>query len=70
LAVITKNGLWIKDEIDNKIYIINSSEIKDNFLINNFITEFNDNYEVIRNLQSKKIDIKEKIWSNLQCKNI
>jgi lipopolysaccharide export system permease protein len=62
LAVITKNGLWIKDEIDNKIYIINSSEIKDNFLINNFITEFNDNYEVIRNLQSKKIDIKEKIW--------
>ena len=62
LAVITKNGLWIKDEIDNKIYIINSSEIKDNFLINNFITEFNDNYEVIRNLHSKKIDIKDKIW--------
>ena len=62
LAVITKNGLWIKDEIDKKIYIINSSEIEDNFLINNFITEFNQNYEVIRNLQSKKIDIKEKRW--------
>ena len=62
LAVITKNGLWIKDEIDNKIYIINSSEIKDNFLINNFITEFNEDYKVIRNLQSKKIDIKEKKW--------
>jgi len=68
LAVITKNGLWIKDEIDDKIYIINSSEIKDNFLINNFITEFNDNYEVIRNLQSKKIDIKEKIWSIYNAK--
>ena len=68
LAVITKNGLWIKDEIDNKIYIINSSEIKDHFLINNFITEFNDNYEVIRNLQSKKIDIKEKIWSIYNAK--
>ena len=62
LAVITKNGLWIKDEIDKKIYIINSSEIKDNFLIDNFITEFNEDYEVIRNLQSKKIDIKEKLW--------
>ncbi len=62
LAVITKNGLWIKDEIDKKIYIINSSEIKDNFLIDNFITEFNQNYEVLRNLQSKKIDIKEKEW--------
>ena len=33
LAVVTKNGLWIKDEVDDKIYIINSSEIKDNFLI-------------------------------------
>ena len=62
LAVITKNGLWIKDEIDDKIYIINSSEIKDNFLINNFITEFNKKYEVVRNLQSKKIDIKDKQW--------
>ena len=62
LAVITKNGLWIKDEIDKKIYIINSSEIKDNFLIDNFITEFNEDYEVIRSLQSKKIDIKEKLW--------
>ena len=62
LAVITKNGLWIKDEIDDKIYIINSSEIKDNFLINNFITEFNEEFEVIRNLQSKKIDIKENQW--------
>ena len=62
LAVITKNGLWIKDEIDDRIYIVNSSEIKDNFLINNFITEFNEDFEVIRNLQSKKIDIKEKQW--------
>ena len=62
LAVITKNGLWIKDEIDDRIYIVNSSEIKDNFLINNFITEFNEEFEVIRNLQSKKIDIKENQW--------
>ena len=32
----------VKDEIDEKIYIVNSSRIKDNFLINNFITEFID----------------------------
>ena len=31
LAVITKNGLWIKDEIDGKILIINSSKIEGNF---------------------------------------
>ena len=62
LAVITKNGLWIKDEIDEKIYIINSSEIRNNFLIDNFITEFNKKYEVVRNIKSSKIDIKEKKW--------
>ena len=62
LAVITKNGLWIKDEIEEKIYIVNSSRIKDNFLINNFITEFDQDYKVIRNLKSDKIDIQNKIW--------
>tara|TARA_Y100000992_G_C21270183_1_gene496263 strand:+ start:1785 stop:2858 length:1074 start_codon:yes stop_codon:yes gene_type:complete len=62
LAVITNNGLWIKDEIDNKILIINSSEIKENFLINNFITEFDENYSVLRNYRSEKIDINSKEW--------
>ena len=68
LAVITKNGLWIKDEIDNKIYIINSSEIKNNYLINNFITEFNNKFEVIRNIQSERINIKEKQWVIINAK--
>ena len=31
LAVVTNNGLWIKDEIDDKILIVNSKEIKINF---------------------------------------
>ncbi len=62
LAVITKNGLWIKDKIDEKIYIINSSKIENHFLINNFISEFNNKFDIIRNIQSEKIDIKEKKW--------
>ena len=62
LAVITKNGLWIKDEINEKIYIINSSKIKNNLLINNFITEFDKDYKVIRNLKSDEINIQNKIW--------
>jgi len=68
LAVITKNGLWIKDKIDNKIIIINSKEIKNNFLINTFITEFNNDYEIIRNIQSEKIDIKENKWKIYDAK--
>jgi len=62
LAVITKNGLWIKDKIDQKTLIINSKEIKNNFLINTFITVFDDNYEIIKNIQSEKIDIKDNNW--------
>ena len=62
LAVITKNGLWIKDEIDEKIYIINSSEINKNYLINNFITEFDVNFNVKRNFKTEKIDISDYVW--------
>ena len=62
LAVITNNGLWIKDKIKNKNLIINSSEIENNHLLNNFITEFDENYNVIRNIRSKKINISNKEW--------
>ena len=47
----------LKDKIGNSSIIINSSKIENEFLINNFITEFNENYEVERNIRSDKIDI-------------
>ena len=62
LAVITKNGLWIKDKINDKILITNSSYIEGNYLIENFITEFDNEFKVIRNIQSKKIDISKNKW--------
>lgn len=62
LAVITNNGLWIKDKINNSNLMINSSEIEKDFLINNFITEFDNNYNVVRNIRSEKINIKNKKW--------
>ena len=42
LAVVTKNGLWIKDKINNKIIITNSSSMSENYIIDNFITEFDE----------------------------
>ena len=63
LAVITKNGLWIKDVIDNKILIINSFKIDQNFLIDAYISEFDENFEIKRNIVSPKIDISEKNWT-------
>ncbi len=68
LAVVTKNGLWIKDKIDEKIIITNSSFINGKYLIKNFITEFDNNYNVIRNIQSNKIDISKKNWKILNSR--
>tara|TARA_B100000989_G_scaffold72785_1_gene51117 strand:- start:122 stop:880 length:759 start_codon:yes stop_codon:yes gene_type:complete len=62
LAVITKNGLWIKDVIDDKILIINSVKIDQNYLIDAYISEFNSNFEIKRNIVSPKIDISNKNW--------
>ena len=62
LAVITNNGLWIKDVVNKKVNIINASKVDRNLLLNVFITEFDEKFEVIRNIQSQKIDIKNKIW--------
>ena len=68
LAVITKNGLWIKDKIENKIIITNASSINNNFMTKNFITEFDEDYNVIRNIQSDKIDISKKNWKVLNAR--
>jgi lipopolysaccharide export system permease protein len=62
LAVVNKNGLWIKDVVDNKTSIINSSKIDNNFLTNTFITTFDKDFKLIRSLKSDKIDIKNNEW--------
>jgi len=62
LAVINKNGLWIKDVADNQTSIINSSKIDNNFLTNTFITTFDKNFNLIRSIKSNKIDIKDNEW--------
>ena len=68
LAVITKNGLWIKDNVDGKINIINALKIENEYLIDTFITQFNENYEVIENIQSSKIDISKNEWTAYDVK--
>jgi len=62
LAVINKNGLWIKDVVNNQTSIINSSKIENNFLTNTFITTFDENFNLIKSLKSDKIDIKNNEW--------
>ena len=62
LAVITENGLWIKDEIDNKINIINATNVSDEFLLNVFITQFDKNQNLIKTIQSPRVNITSYNW--------
>ena len=62
LKHFSETGLWIKDEIDNKIYIINGSEKKDDLLVNVFISEFDKSFNLVNNFSSKKVDISSNKW--------
>ena len=62
LAVVTNNGLWIKDVVGDKILMINASKIQDNYIVDVYISEFNKDFEILRNIKSKKIDVKNKKW--------
>ena len=62
LAVVTENGLWIKDEIDEKIYIVNATNIEDNYLKIVTINEFDKKFDLIQIYKSDKVNILNKEW--------
>ena len=66
LAVINKNGLWIKDVINDEINIINASKVDKEFLLNVSITQFNQDFENIRVIHSKKVNISSTTWNILK----
>ncbi len=66
LAVVTKNGLWIKDEIKEKTYIINSKTIENNFLKNVVISSFDKNFNLKSVIRSPKVDISNFKWEIYQ----
>ena len=63
LAVITKNGIWIKDSLDDETVIINADLIVEEFLINSSITILDENFKIKKNIISEKINIKNKNWT-------
>ena len=52
----------MKDFFNEEIRIINASKIDQNYLIDVLISEFDKDFSLKRNIQSKKIDIKDKVW--------
>ena len=62
LAMVLETGIWIKDEINNKKIIINSDGIKDDFLLDATINEFDKEFNLIRTIQAKRVNIKNNRW--------
>ena len=62
LAVVTENGLWMKDEIHGKINIINADKINKNLLINVSIVQFDKNFNLLQSIESNEVDVKSKFW--------
>ena len=62
LAMVTDNGLWLRDQTDEVINIINAKTMLNEFLNDVSITQFNKNNNFERLITSKKINIKDKTW--------
>ncbi len=62
LAVITDNGLWIKDEFNEKINYINADKIENNELINVSISQFDNNFNLNKIIIAKKANINSNSW--------
>ena len=62
LAVVTNNGLWIKDYVDENKIIINADKIDKNYLLNVTISEFDNNFNLIQIITSEKADIASNNW--------
>jgi lipopolysaccharide export system permease protein len=62
LAVITENGIWIKDEVDDKKIIINANLIEGNILKKVVITQFDSNFSPKKYIYGEIVDIKKNDW--------
>ena len=62
LAVVNDSGLWLKDEINDTTLIVKAGYIENNFLINEKINEFDNEFNLQKIIQSERIDISNKNW--------
>mgnify|MGYP003684983527 FL=1 len=62
LAVITENGLWIKDEINNNVNLINAIKTDKEFLLDVSITQLNKDFKILRIIKSDIVNISTNNW--------
>ena len=62
LAVVNQNGLWIKDEIENKINIINADRIEKYELKTITISQLDLNFNLIKTIKASSANIVKNEW--------
>ena len=62
LAVITENGIWIKDQVKEDINIINANSFKDKYLYEVDIVQFDKDFNFKKKLIAPSILIENKLW--------
>ena len=62
LAMVTENGIWIKDQLNGKTNIISAKNMVNEYLNDVSISQFNSKNDFIKLITSKKINIKKKLW--------
>jgi lipopolysaccharide export system permease protein len=62
LAVITNNGLWIKDVVNQTKLIINAAKIEGERLKKVNISEFDESFNLLRIINSENVDISSNYW--------
>ena len=63
LAAITENGIWIKERNFDKNNLIRSSNLKNKFLMNLTIYQFDENNNFIRRIEAASADISSVEWT-------
>ena len=62
LISFNKNGIWIRDNSDNKSFIINAGNIENNFLKNISIFEFDDENTLVSRIDALSAEISTPKW--------
>ena len=62
LAVVNENGLWIKDEIDNSINIINAEIFENDTLKKLIITQMDRDFNIVKTIIGKSANIQKNTW--------
>jgi lipopolysaccharide export system permease protein len=62
LVSINKNGVWIKEMSEQNLRITTAKSIKDNFLIDVTIYNFDEDHKMVSRIESSYVDVSNNKW--------